>query len=491
MTAARSDSPRHVVPRWRSFQKTLLLGELAFPRAEETRDLTRGLDRIEQDWIANRTLVYAAEFAGAAITAGFPHRAKATVPILQGGGRIHAMLGEAVLLGRQQPVPTFNPQEQRPYREALRRDPRNAIAWLELARIQLTAGHDLAAQKSITAALHLAPTNRYVLRAAAACFVGVGDPQRAIAVLTPVASESCDPWLISAEIAVSELAERRSRLISTGRSQLEAGVWDDYASSELASEIATLEGETGSSRRARKLFRVSLISPTENAVAQAAAVSANHPELVPDTLLTAGTEAVDGAFEAQALRAEMRSEFLEASRHSVAWLDDQPFSSSAAIYASYIAASGMEDWELSVALARRGRTVHPNNITLLNNLAYSLIESGEGLDEARRWIRRAEKLHGDRAEDAAIAATKGLLEYRSGNQEAGRLQYERAAATARRLGNPHLEAMALGMHAREIPDYSGALRLLHRAERISVNNDAVLNMMLDRTATRIAKRERQ
>lgn len=487
MTAAQNDSPRHVVPRWRSFEKTLLLGELAFPRAEEARDFTRGFDRIRDDWNENRTLVYAAEFAGAAIAAGSPQRATETVPILQEAGGIHALLGEAVQNG-EHATAAFGLQDQYPWRDALRRDPRNVIAWLELARLQLTEGHSLAAQKSISVALHIAPTNRYVLRTAVACLVGLGDLERAISLLTPIASESHDPWLISAEIAVSALAERRSRLISKGRSQLQDGVWDDYALSELASEIATLEGATGSSRRARKLFRASLVDPTENAVAQATSVSLNHPELVPDTLLTAGTESVTEAFEAQALRAEMRSEFLEGSRHSVAWLDDQPFSSRAAVYASYIAASGTEDWELSAKLARRGLTVRPNNATLLNNLAFSLIQLGGSLDEARQKITRAEQLLGDRADGAAIAATKGLLEYRSGNQQAGRLEYERAVAISRQLANPTLEGMALAMHAREIADHSEALRMLNRARRISGKRDAVLKATLDRTETRIAKK---
>lgn len=489
MTAARSASPRHVVPRWRSFNKTLLLGELAFPRATESRDLSRGLDRIENDWNANRTLVYAAEFAGAAITAGTPQRAQATISVLQEAGGIHSILGEAVLKGEQQTATAFSSLDTYRYREALRRDPRNAIAWLELARVQLTEGHEIAAQKSIAAALHVAPTSRYVLRAAAAGFVGVGDVERAIAVLTPVASKSDDPWLISAEIAVSALAERRSRLIGKGRSQLEESVWDDYALSELASEIATLEGETGSSRRARKLFRTSLVRPTENAVAQATAVSVDHPELVPATLLTAGTDSVREAFEAQALRAEMRAEFLDASQHSVSWLDDQPFSLRAAVYASYVSASGTEDWGLAAKLARRGLTVHPRDVTLMNNLAFSLIESGEDLDDARRWIRRAEHLHGGRADNAAIAATKGLLEYRSGNIEAGRLLYERAAVIARNLPNPTLEAMALAMHAREIENSSESLRMLHKARRVGGNKDTVLNATLDRTEARITTRE--
>src|SRR5207249_126382 len=78
-----------------------------------------------------------------------------------------------------------------------------------------------------------------------------------------------DPWLVAAEVAVSPLAGRTSRLIKHGRRLLESHQFEPIAVSELASAIGTEDLAAGSVRRARQLFGSSLNDPTENAVAQA------------------------------------------------------------------------------------------------------------------------------------------------------------------------------------------------------------------------------
>ena len=455
-------------------------GELAFPPPETPRSLDQGLDESENDWQRYRTPAHAAEFAGAAIIAGVPERAKSTIPILGATEGLQQELGKS-LTGYLSPAQlTFMIDETSGSRAPLARDPRNAIAWVDLSRAQMSRGHVSAARKSIDVALNLAPQNRFILRAAATFYTGIDDPDRAAFILVPIASASNDPWIMSAEIAVSSLSGGKPRSIMKGRSQLRSGVWSQRSLSELASEIATLEAKSGKDKNAKKLFGMSLIEPTENAVAQAAFMSMDDPTLVPDHLLIEGTQHASGAHEAQAFQSEMMSDFVNASKHSIAWLDDQPFSLRAATYASYIAASGTEEWLRAIELAHRGLTIHRENSLLLNNLAYAMIESGGDLAMARRLITQSEKGKDAITFAATIAATKGLLEYRVGNVVAGRRLYDLAAATARKAKKSDVEARALVMHSREVENRRDALRMLGRAKRISGDKDTVLKLLLER-----------
>ena len=372
-------------------------------------------------------------------------------------------------------------------RQALRRDPRNVVAWLELSRSQLSKGHVQSALHSMKVALSLEPYNRFILRSAAALYVGIGEPDRASALLSTIARDSGDPWIISAEIAVASVAKRHSRLIGTGKSLLTSGRWDERSISELASELATQEADSGSGKNAKRLFKTSLIDPTENALAQARSISVGEPKLIPNDVVWEEASQLAGAWEARAIDAVERSEFDHASDNAISWLEDQPFSPRAAMFASYIASSATEDWGRAISSAEQGLSVDRDDPILLNNLAFSLIESGGDIERARSLVRQAQRIGGDGLVfDACITATKGLLEYRSGNSESGEKLYNSAALKARRMRSRGIEARALAMHAREIDDMVAANRMLERAKHIAHQSDTVLKAMLERTQDRIS-----
>ena len=464
-------------------------GELAFPQPETPRNLDQGLAEAEEDWNRYQTAAHAAEFAGAALVAGVPERAKPTIPTLAALKGIGQELSRSLTGDTSPDQLALMIDEISGSRAHLVRDPRNAIAWIDLSRIQMSCGHVLAAHKSMNVALSLASDNRFILRAAAAFYAGIDDPDRAAFILASAASSSNDPWIMSAEIAVSALCGGKSRSIIKGRSQLNSGVWDQRSLSELASEIATLEAEAGKDKAARRLFGMSLIEPTENAVAQAASISFDQPTLVPDQLLIEGTREAWDAYEALAIRSEIESDFPAASKYSVAWLDDQPFSLLAATYASYITASGTQDWPRAIELARRGLMIHREDSLLLNNLSYAMIESGRDLALARRLIAQSERGKDAMKFAATIAATKGLLEYRTGNAAAGRRLYNLAAATAKKAKESDVEATALVMHAREVENRRDALRMLGRAKRIGGDRDTVLKLLLARAENSIRSKK--
>lgn len=487
MAAIQPAEDRHLVPIWQPFQDSVAHGELVFPRAQDRDDLDQGLDELEQDWINKRSLEYASDFAAAALIAGQRQRAIGAQELLLSAGGMHKTLGQA-LTNDHLPYGILALRNRGHIRSLLKDNPRFPLAWVELARIQYSNGHIEAARKSLQVAIHLAPTDRHVLRAQAKFYVSVREPDRALHVLTPAASAGYDPWLLSAEIAVSEIAEKKSKLRRKSRQRLQTAQWPWHAVSELASELATLEDDSGKTASARALFRDSLREPTGNSIAQAVTVAQRaRPQWLIETLATHQGDILESA-EAAALNAEGIGNFEEAVSHAKRWQNDHPFSREAATYGSSMAALGTQDWQSSLEFAEKGRKVHPQDATLMNNLAYALIESGQRFDEAQRLILEAsQSTNAQREFQAVISATIGLYAYRTGEPEQGRRMYDQAISTAHKLGKTRTEALALCLHSREVDDRSAAKKMLERARKLIHSKDE-LSLHVHEESTRIVDR---
>ncbi|WP_423918988.1 hypothetical protein [Candidatus Poriferisodalis sp.] len=445
------------------------------------------MDELEYDWLAIGSLTYATDFAASALIAGKPERAIATQELLLNAGGTFRTLGQA-LTKDHRPYDILVNDQPGSIRSLLRSNPRFVLAWVELARIQYSHGHVEAAGKSLRAAVALAPYDRHVLRSQANFYVSIREPDRALHVLTPAASETFDPWLLSAEISVSEVAERKSKLRRKSRERLRAGQWHWGSVSELASELATLEDPSGKSSRARNLLQISLRQPTDNSIAQAVTIAQrDHAQWLIDTLVKHKQDISESA-EAAALHSERMGNFEDAVRHARRWQKDQPFSRTAANYGSSIAALGSEDWASSLDFAVKGRRIHPNDASLMNNMAYSLIESGQDLDEAHRLILTAGKSKNMPPEfQAVVTATMGLHAYRTGDPEQGRRMYDQAALIAQQLKKHRTEALALSLHARETDDQSAAKKMLERADKLIDSRDK-LSLHVYQRSTNLIKR---
>jgi tetratricopeptide (TPR) repeat protein len=487
MTAALDNQTRNVVPRWRSLENTIASRELVF-RADKPATLTRGLADLHADWDEYRSIPYAADFAGAAIVAGTPRVAIETVPVLRRAGGIHASIADALehanspTLFLPDSVPATGQRTFGNLRAPLHRNVRNPVAWLELGRRQFGCGHRAQAGRSVATALQLAPHSRFVLRSASSFYIESGEPDRAAALLRDAVIDFSDPWLLAAELAARCVAQQRSTLIRKARAAVENRRWDPHDTSELAAQIATLEANAGTTKKAKALFRQSLEDPTENAIAQGAFVTVRTQGSLPLELPSGSGQAQ----EATARRTEASGDFEQALIASDAWLADQPFSVQAAIYTSYVAAV-TRSWDHSVSAATQGLQVHPTNATLLNNLAYALIERGN-VAEAESPLRAAQRHGIDTIDRAVIDATRGLLAYRTGEPTLGYSLYASAANEARREQHRELEAAALAMHASEEPDPSKAIELLQRANQVRTTRTPLLQLLMSRATTTIESR---
>lgn len=321
-------------------------------------------------------------------------------------------------------------------------DPRNAIAWTDMALAYTTLGQVKAAEEALRRALILASDNRLVVRSAVRFWVHRRDPRRALDILRRAPSLRSDPWLIAAEIAVSQLLDERSSLIRTAQRALDSGAYSDYHLSELTGAVASVMLGDGGLRNSRKLFNRSLVDPTDNSVAQATWASFESGIDLP-----VGKHLSDhSTFEARARTAAHVGDWQTSVTESSLWVADQPFSASAAGFASYAASVGLHDYATGAELARLGLSANPDSVLLSNNLAFCLASIDE-VDAAGRVLARLPK--SEIESDGVLIATTGLIEFRRGNPEVGRALYRRALQFFDRQDLPKSRAMAAIYLARE------------------------------------------
>lgn len=457
MTARRGLEERFVVPRWRPFRATRALGELDHPRigaeqtlsdAEDSPDTHRfeespGLHMASDvlDQALNRPgtpneALPAARFVLGAANA--PPDMRRLAQMIE--GRVRGLTPDADDRDLDLPEPAA---QVRHWRRSLRRFPRNPTAWMDLALAQTIGGDLNRARRSVITALALAPHNRFILRSASRFFVHIADPERAKAILTTAATQSGDPWLMAAEIATSQISGRASTLILPARRTLQARQFLPAHASELACAVASLDLGSGNDKRARKFLYQALEDPTENTVAQAEFESRRSRISVPETLV-----AQEGRFEAQALDFASRSLWTQSISAAQQWQADQPFAPDPAMYLSYIAAVRLEDYETARRAAAIGFVANPHSSMLANNLAFALANLGDW-EMASQTLERIAEGSLKPPEVPVVSATQGLVAFRAGDPERGRLLYSAAVAEASRQSATDQAAFAATYWARE------------------------------------------
>jgi hypothetical protein len=283
-----------------------------------------------------------------------------------------------------------------------------------------------SAEKALRVALALSNGNRFILRAAARFYTHQDALDTALGILAADRDKLLgDPWLMAAEIAIADLAERPLIYANHGRHLLD-GDFSPRHLSELASALATVEFKAGKIKQARKLFAQALNDPTENALAQAEwsagrGLNIQLPQAVRPPL----------DFEAETRHALRKGDFGNATKQSRLWQEDQPFAINPAHHTSYIAASLAEDYPVAILACEKGLISNPGNTLLLNNLAFSQANIGK-VEEASATM--AGLTIADQPRKLLTwTATRGLIEFRRGNSSAGRMLYQDSISGWRRL----------------------------------------------------------
>ena len=462
MAGFSTDEDRKVIPRWRTFDKTLRLGELssgASPRAHQqvTSDF---LSPKIMDWLEHQTVGHAADLVGAALTLGREGEAvEAAKFLLQDDLNVSPWARELAerALGTPEDTeiaPNLEALEKatlyervRTLRHLLRTEPRDPMTWVELSRAYAVLGLREQAARCMTVALQLAMNNRFVLRSAGRLWIYLEDPEKAHDLIVRADRTIHDPWLLAAEIAIGSAAGKKPRFIKAARRMLAERRFPPIHISELASAVATLELDSGNVKKSKQLFGRSLEHPTENSIAQAAWASRQNSSIrFEDQHLR-----LNNAFEAQSWIYYQKSQWEQAVEQCKLWQFDQPFSSMAGIHGSYVSAIALEDYSTSERFADLGLMANPSDFTLLNNLAFARINLGnmEGAKEALLTVDRLQLSDQNRA---VLQATQGLLEFRTGNVVRGRELYSDARSKAKKIQGENggrLLALASMFHAIE------------------------------------------
>jgi tetratricopeptide (TPR) repeat protein len=299
------------------------------------------------------------------------------------------------------------------------------FAWSELARHYLVLGEPEKAKKSMQCAIRLARNNRYIQRAATRLFVHLREPDRALHLLRASPMVTKDPWLLSAEIAASTKIDKTSSYISFARNIINSRDVGDYQKSELASALGTLEMENGVTKKAKELFNRSLISPTENSLAQAQWANNQGKIIIPNTAWM-----TTQSHEALTLAARQDGRWDDVLKECALWLRDEPYSIQAALLGSYFGFRP-DTYSTAVQFATAGLLSENNNcdsinIMLLNNRAVALTYQSK-LKEAYTDFEKAIALS-DSKESAHLLATLGLISYRSGEPDFGAECYLKSIA---------------------------------------------------------------
>jgi tetratricopeptide (TPR) repeat protein len=274
-----------------------------------------------------------------------------------------------------------------------------------------------------------------------------------------------DPWLMAPEISIALVANRPSKMVGLARKEIKREIWSPRNRSELVGALGTVFLETGSTAQARQMFRISLDDPTENAIAQAQwAVERTSGLEVPERYLKLPT-----AYEARALCYRTIGRWDLVIDNCWNWAEYEPTSSRSMLMGSYAASIAFEDGPMIVEFAERGLEAEPNNPFLINNKTVGLAYKGD-IKEAMDTLGRLVIEQAPDLAQPALYATMGLLYFRSGDPENGRVFYEKAITHPYSQKDPKVKALAYWHLVREeahakTKEFPQALSLAEKATK--------------------------
>lgn len=466
---------RRVIPNWRSFGKTIILGELnSFQIQRSFAQQETSIDEYIIDWKLNKTVIHAADLLSAAIVNNkrneksvkdaahfiLGNRDRATSSQTSLANTIlnkteNKDLSELFIEVTLDKLPILiNPKpirnKIRETKNLLRHYPRNAILYVELSRYYSILGQEFYSIRAMKTALHLAPNNRFVLRCATRLFAHYDTEENdhldyIHSFLRKSPMTLVDPWLISAEISIATIRNRTSRFIRKGIELVNSKNILPFNFTELACSIGTVELLYGSSKKSRKFFKNALIRPNDNSLAQIewASTKDNSLDINPSLF------GVKMNFEALALDSFQNKQFETALDNAAKWFIDMPFSKRPVMFGSNLASTILKDQQKSISFLNAGLISHPNDPQLINNLAYALALD----DKPKEAFDQLNKIHNEKNYDVVtqicLTATKGLASFRSGLNDIGRQLYLDAIEQAKQIKNHELNWIAILNYARE------------------------------------------
>jgi hypothetical protein len=306
----------------------------------------------------------------------------------------------------------------------LRQSPRDVAGWMDRSLAHCVLGEPEKARSAMSVALGLAPNHRVVLRTVARLLVHLGSADEAHALIRRHPRTASDPWLMSAEISLSQILDQPSLHTLRGRRFVaDNQAFPGYVS-ELAAAVASTEKNAGAHGRSRKLYELALIEPTDNVVAQ---FQYERQADRAKQLSRTGLE-LPSAVEGRTWKAIGEGNWGLAVGEALKWQADEPFSGRPATAAS-CAAIIVGNAALAVESAQAGIRANQGDQLLRNNLAVALARAGS-LSEAQTEFSLIRKPLQRGYPQFVFEATQGLMHYVSGDRASGAKSYEKAVRSA-------------------------------------------------------------
>lgn len=454
MSGTFDDANRQAIPRCLDYSTSCALRLLRITKKQEKAQEPEVLSsRTRQEWQNNPSLATAVDLvAEALIVKKFEsdEAIEASHHILRkapASSRLVRELANHFLeqpcLGKIEISPTTQIDLGRecvaPLRKSVRAYPINPIAWSDLAVSYATLGQVKKARLAMEVALSLGGSNRFILRSAARCFMHMGEPDRAVTILNRSGLCPFDPWIASAEIAISESTGLKSKCISKAKNLVQDENLTQFSRSELTVGVGTMEIKNGSRRRAKALMRQALLDPTENALAQAEWMAYQLGTDISDIPPLA--DKVPASYEAQARHLYYNKQFADSLKVSEMWGRFQPLSSLPIIFSSFIALVCLDDHAESIRIIESAMPANRNDPLITNNYACSLARCGE-VAAAKQALRKVNlSVLSDRLK-LTFCATQGLILFRTGDIEKGRKLYSMAIWGFEQINDPRSAAIA-------------------------------------------------
>lgn len=477
MSILKISESRSVIPRWRRSSTFDNSPEsIALTHRATSAEFQGWFDRSYRDWLEARTPGYLADALSAAIVEGqksyFRELAMAVLDFGDAVPSALQILAKTILdpdvrAQQQDHMPQMSASPEvlarsvSHLRSRIGSMPRNAFLWHDLSYSYLLLGEIDKAERAMATSLGVSDHHRLIARSAARLFVHNKSYDRALRTLSAAPAFRYDPWLLSAHIAISQGVFKSSPHLKRAKALLDSSEMG-VQTSELGMALATEELLHGKLKKAKILARNAGATTTENSLAQGVWLSRQlNSELVTEDIASAV-----GAFEAQAWDAYYKGDWDSTLAKSLLWLEDQPFSSRPAALGSFVASTFVRNFPLCEEIARFSLRTNPGDWLLTNNLAVALAEQ-DRLTEADVEFSRLE-VPGEGTDFYAVwLATSGLLRYRSGDQETGRLLYARAYEASRLKRDRSaqlLSSLYQSMEEARIGDTDFAAALLKKAQ---------------------------
>lgn len=459
MINANIEAERHTIPRWNSIYVSEELGEMSalkLLKHEHSTDLLeKQFTKLLNAWKNEKNITLAGEIISTARAMNSKENIDdiikyAKKKIEQSGNAPKLLIDcitddERKLRDRQHLVNSHQERIQK-IKQSLVLYPYNSYLWIELAREYVIFGQINKAKRAIHVAYHISPENRLVLRAISRFYTHIGDTEQALAFLRKSTLLRFDPWVLAAEISISNLMGKTSKNIKTARLMIDDPNNNPLSLSELASELGTMEFFSANQKSGKRLIRTAVKAPLENSVAQIVWINKNLYSIA--TILDEYfPQNLNYNYEALMRLFVQKHMWKEAENSAGLWQEYQPFSQMPALISSFISSEFTLDYEKAIKALKIGLNSNPNNIDLLNNYTYALIQSGD-LNKAEEIYKRAILLDSNK-ESVILVATGGLLDYRKGNPEEGRKKYIEAIKMFEESKEGALRFLALLCYTRE------------------------------------------